>query len=695
MSAGPPGTAQPLLRSLSGFSRVARCTRIRNFSLSTQSDRESLIAEALDRNSYRKEQYEQELLLEKDMPDVELPHHVKILPRDDVATRTWKIRQQLYYSNHQKFDYHDNIQVKKGWMSEDLLNARREFVKEMFAKPRYDTGIPDVSMDKLVELQDRYDTPEDLKINDDDTPDEKKTKALAQLQRYIDQTSQAIAEFPDASEHLKELKAVQRKMVTVDAEEIELFLMENEGRIKEEETEYKNLDEFMKANTHRMMDVMEAQMKDPLHSQIKHKPLDVLGLIKKGAIDAIDDQLKLLTKMQKKRLEEYTLRFGAMPNDEELQAQFTAETERQLAYEAELTQQDQAIQEQEELLDKESEAAAEEKQEEAELSAEEQQQADARREENLKQQEAWAGLAKMNASDFEDAVAGGARKGESPFEYAARIGNEEWRAYEEALEKGESTERFAGLLGNPRALMSDISELEEDEKHLWGPVSDDEDEPFRASSEEGENNSESSSESSADDVPEIPTGPSSEGPAPPKVDLSKYKHLKDLPYDRFEDPPTEFEIYIMDEFARQQQREEAKEKGITLFPRIPVPRGPQEESWVKKALLLFRIRAIRVYIDNLKKSKKQQDQREYRDLDLLDHEIVDPENPWKLELYEECKLRLSNTGLWTTAQKEEFLRILHHALTAPTKERLKRYTLSEADSTFTTKLMGDDNSKSK
>lgn len=337
------------------------------------------------------------------------------------------------------------------------------------------------------------------------------------------------------------------------------------------------------------------------------------------------------------------------------------------------------------------------------MSAEDQQEADAKQEERLKQQEAWSGLAKVNASDLKDAIVGGAQKGESPLEYAERIGNEEWEAYEEALAKGESTEKYpemTELMGNlgPRDFMSDISQLEEDEKHLWGPVSDSEDEPidgavFRDHSEEGENSSESSSESSADDVPT--PSPSSEGPAPPKVDLSKYKHLKDLPYDRFEDPPTEFEIYIMDEFARQQQREEAKEKGITLFPRIPVPRGPQEESWVKKALLLFRIRAIRVYIDNLKKSKKQQDQREYRDLDLLDHEIVDPENPWKLELYEECKLRLSNTGLWTTAQKEEFLRILHHALTAPTKERLKRYTLSEADNTFTTKLMGDDNSKSK
>lgn len=608
------------------------CTvrEIRKFSAINQEDRDSLIAEAFKVNVEKKQIHDTELFLEKDLPDIQLPHNVKLRPRDSLDTRKWKLKQQFYYEQHQKFGYVDDILVKKGWLSGEMLTARRAFVDEQMSRPASSRDPSVVDVDKLMEVQAKYEVAEELKINEEDSVEVKKKKAMGQLQSYIEQTQQAIDEFPDATEHLKELRIAHKKLANATEEEVELFLIEKEDQLKEE-TKYSSLEEFMRENTHRMMDVMEQQMNDPLNAAIKHQPLEQLGLIKQGAIDAIDDQLTMLVALQKKRMEEYTLRFGAMPEDEELEAAWEREADRQHRYDLTKMEEVKSVAASEKKLDEDAEALAEE----------------AAREKVAEEKIAEGG---ENVELGEE----GAEEETIPQSVATKKKTaEDIEAFQEEV-----------MAGMPSGTEGEAEVVEESTRVSLDDDSDSEEEFL----EEDDIGTEL-----LDKMLHL----SYEGPAPPKIDLSKYTHLKDLPYDQFEEAPTEFETYIMDEFAREQQRTEAKNTGVTLFPRIPVPSGPQETSWVKKALLLYRIRAMRVYIDNLHKRKKQEQQRQWRDLDLLPTDLDDPDHPWKLELYDECKLRLNNTGLWTTQQKEDFLRTLHHMLSRPVKEKGQQYTLNK------------------
>lgn len=662
----------------------------RRFSAAVQFDRQQIIAEALRRNVDKRTEFETELMLEKDMPDVQIPHHLKIKPRDNIETRKMKLKQQFYYSHHQKYSYIDDIYVKKGWLSQELIDSRRAYVKAQMSKAAGAHGVPEISLDKLAAIQSQFEIPAELKINDGDSIEIKRTKALGQIQSYIERTSNAIDSFPKATEHLKELKDAHMKLSFAKDEDIEMFLLENESRLKEEETSYESLADFMKANTHRMLDVMEAQMKDPLHQQIQHKPLDMLGLIKSGSIDAIDDQLQLLTRLQKKRLEEYTLRYGAMPDDKELQAQWEAEVKRQSEYDAKALREDGEISAVEAKLDT-SATKDPSKKVDPNVIPDPIFIPDKYKWDNIAEgldyDEKAADLADIEADKmmwesngahplFKKSMMGELTEEEADI-FAAWQDSEEGKAFERKQE--DEMNEMVNKMEVERTKKAEVDpKAEMAKKELMEEYKARQKEGFRVVTDENDENAFFQSRNANGEGGEsfiIPQFPEGQGPAPPTPDLKKYQHLKNLPYEEFDEPPTEFETYIMDEFAREQQRAEAREKGVTLFPRIPVPNGPEEKSWVKKALLLYRIRAIRVHIDNLRKTRKQEEQRRYRDLDLLPHDIDDPANPWKLKLYDECKVRLSNQGLWTTKQKEDFLRLLHHSLTAKTTPKQNRYTL--------------------
>jgi len=585
----------------------------RSFCALGQADRSSLIAEALTQNVDRKATYEAELSLEKDLPDVDLPHRVKLRARDSIPTRKWKMKQQFYYSNHQKFGYLDDMLVKKGWLSAELLATRRKFVEEQLAKPAAPTGPSEVTLGKLLEVQDKFETSEELKINEEDSLAVKKTKAMGQIQAYIEQTQTGLDQFPDANVTLKELRNTHRKLASCKEENIEEILLEYEKEL-EQETEYENVADFMKKNTHRMMDLFEQQANDPLNQKIKHKPLDTLGLIKQGSIDAIDDQLNLLYKVQKQRLEEFKTRYGQMPDDKEYDAQIEAEIKRQEDYDAKVTLELSNVEVEESKLDNdavteenkgETKEVEEEESEELKLQAntffdemdfshQPEERTDIKEgDDSAFSAEQLAELAVLEKEYDEEPdppteIPQTQKYEEDPADTAVAASNVE----DIIDELPEDVDAQAAAMMDA---MSDPDESQEgDESFAVVTDSDDDGRLFETRSASGEGGERFME----------PQFPKDSGPAPPKVDLSKYQHLKHLPYDEFIDPPTEFEAMIMDEFAREEQRDNAAQNGITLFPRIPVPAGPTDKSWIKKALLLYRIRAIRVHIENLKKQKK-------------------------------------------------------------------------------------------
>jgi len=149
------------------------------------------------------------------------------------------------------------------------------------------------------------------------------------------------------------------------------------------------------------------------------------------------------------------------------------------------------------------------------------------------------------------------------------------------------------------------------------------------------------------------------------IELSKWEHLKDLDYNKFEDAPNPAEITIMDAFKRQRQFRQAKDNNVTLVPRVHIPDSPHDQSLIAKVLLLYRIHAVTRYIEELKVRQAKQYERAYRDLSKLNLDLpYDPENPWKNKLFEECELILKNQHTWTTGQKEGFMRKMHGVLTS-------------------------------
>lgn len=149
------------------------------------------------------------------------------------------------------------------------------------------------------------------------------------------------------------------------------------------------------------------------------------------------------------------------------------------------------------------------------------------------------------------------------------------------------------------------------------------------------------------------------------IELAKYDHLRDVDYASFEDPPDDFETRLMDAFAAQREKRQAKKEDVTLIPRVPVPAHPDDEGTIAKTLLLYRMQAIRYHIIRLKENQVKEYERAYRDIGALNLQIpYDKGNPWKQDMFEEVQLVLKNQGSWTTGQKEKFLQHLHSALTS-------------------------------
>lgn len=145
------------------------------------------------------------------------------------------------------------------------------------------------------------------------------------------------------------------------------------------------------------------------------------------------------------------------------------------------------------------------------------------------------------------------------------------------------------------------------------------------------------------------------------VDMHTWRHLEKLDYSKFEKAPTEYEVAIMDRFAKKDERFDAQMNNITLHPRIAVPNGPYDKGPFSRALHLFRIQAIRTHIMDMQKKRNFEKEHGYRDLEDLGLVMDDPEFPWKNEIFEEHKLALKNNHYWTQNQKEEYLIKLHAA----------------------------------
>jgi hypothetical protein len=138
-----------------------------------------------------------------------------------------------------------------------------------------------------------------------------------------------------------------------------------------------------------------------------------------------------------------------------------------------------------------------------------------------------------------------------------------------------------------------------------------------------------------------------DGTAWPKIvdglTLSEYDHLRDVNYEDFEDPPDEMETRVLDAFAMQRQMRNAKEKNITLVPRVHIPSSPHDGSLIAKTLLLYRMQAIRRHIFMLEVKRKKEYDVAYRDLNWLNLSVpYDPDQPWKQDTFEEARLVLMN-----------------------------------------------------
>jgi len=140
----------------------------------------------------------------------------------------------------------------------------------------------------------------------------------------------------------------------------------------------------------------------------------------------------------------------------------------------------------------------------------------------------------------------------------------------------------------------------------------------------------------------------------------------------------DMETLHADALARDEQMQ--KNEGVTLFNRMPVVAHSEHGSVFLRALhvhrllgpatqlcniksfyqllnfsICFKYTALQMYLKQVRHRARLRRERQYKDLDLLDLAINNPEHPWMDAFMEDQKQLLRETNRWTQHQKTKYL----------------------------------------
>lgn len=271
--------------------------------------RDDLHAMALGMNAEHHAEAEENFKAMTDLPATKIPRDVKFHFHDTVEERLWKQRQQLYYHIEDKFGYVDDILVKKGFLDQEEVDNKRDFLAKRLQSKRFLTdqiATPEISLATIKRVQEVYHVPEEMKVRDDDSPEQKSQKVKDQVQYFIKQSSESLKALPiKNTEEVKAQLAEAEKIYRLTDDDVEEFLNANEDKLKKDMPELENISEFVeKIRSISLRKAQEASVND----WTKSEPLKVLGLLKRDTLQSIEEELEASKKLAQRRLREFEIR---------------------------------------------------------------------------------------------------------------------------------------------------------------------------------------------------------------------------------------------------------------------------------------------------------------------------------------------------------------------------------------------------